>query len=75
LFANFFQELAVATKHESFDEHYLVDVFAYLVSRYGDSLLPYINEIRIKHNRPSLYQDFIEFCGSMKIMEAQYKNK
>ena len=75
VFANFFQELAAAMRHESLDDEYLWDVFGFIASDYGRKLQPFIHEIRRAKGREKLYQDFDDLIQIMVELETKYSDK
>lgn len=72
LFANFFQELGTAMKHDTLHERYAWDVFGALVVRYEADLRPYVEEIRRRRGRPQLYEDFSALADRMRALDRKY---
>ncbi len=76
IFANFFQQLGTALKHDTVPVDYAWDVFGALAQRYRKDLKGYIEEMRIRRERPTLYQEFDLFVNRMaKMDEAKAKEK
>ena len=72
-FANFFQELAAAMKHETLDKEYMWDVFGFLTQHYGEKLQPFIDQMRATRKRSTLYAEFYELVRTMKSIERKHK--
>jgi hypothetical protein len=75
IFCNFFQELGTAEKHNTLDEGYMWDVFGAAVTKYGEELNPFIEEMRGRRQRPQLYQEFLSLSDRMKELNKKYALK
>jgi hypothetical protein len=75
VFCNFFQELGTAEKHRTLDEGYMWDVFGAAVSKYGEELKPFIEELRVRRQRPQLLQEFLSLTDKMKELNEKYASK
>jgi hypothetical protein len=74
VFVNFFQELAVAMKHGTLDELYTYDNFGAVVTRYGEEMKPYIQQVRVTRKRPSLYEDIFTLAARMRELDRKYED-
>ncbi len=72
VFVNFLEELAIAMKYGTLDELYAYDSFGAVVIRYGEEMKPYIEEIRVIRNRPSLYEDIFTLAARMRALDRKY---
>ena len=61
--ANFFQELAVACKHEPVDRQYLKDLFDSVIRRYGSKLKGFVMQFRKEQGDDAIYKTFTEFVA------------
>ena len=75
VFCNFFQELGTAEKHDTLDEGYMWDVFGAAVTKYGEELKPFIEELRVRRQRPQLMQEFLLLTGKMKELNKKYAQR
>jgi hypothetical protein len=75
VFCNFFQELGTAEKHHTLDEGYMWDVFGAAVTKYGEELKPFIEEMRVRRQRPQLYQEFLSLTERMKKLNEKYASQ
>lgn len=75
VFCNFFQELGTAEKHRTLDEAYMWDVFGAIVTKYGEELKPYVEEVRARRQRPQLFQEFLTLADKMKELNKKYAPK
>jgi hypothetical protein len=75
VFANFFQELGTAFKHDTLHEQYAWDVFGSLVIRYEGELRPFVMEMRRRRNRPKMYQEFMTLAETMRRLDQKYTSK
>ncbi|SRR6266446_822475 len=73
VFCNFFQELGTAMKHDTLDEEYMWDVFGAVVMKYGVELRPFVEELRVRLQRPQLMQEFILLVDKMKELDKEYR--
>jgi hypothetical protein len=71
VFCNFFQELGTAVKHDTLDE----DVFGAVVKKYGEELRPFVEELRVRLQRPQLMQEFVSLVDKMKELDQKYGSK
>lgn len=69
---NFFQELGTAIKHDTLDEEYMWDVFGAIVKKYGEELRPFVEELRVRLQRPQLMQEFLSLVDTMKELDKKY---
>jgi hypothetical protein len=74
VFVNFFQELAVAMKYGTLDELYTYDNFGAVVTRYGEEMKPYIQEVRVIRKRPLLYEDIFTLAARMREIDRKFAN-
>jgi hypothetical protein len=72
VFCNFFQELGTAYKRGTLDEAYMWDLFGGIVTKYGEELRPFVEELRIRRQRPQLYQEFLSLTERMKELNEKY---
>ena len=72
VFCNFFQELGTAYKRGTLDEGYMWDLFRALVTKYGEELKPYVEELRVRRKRQQLYQEFLLLADKMKKLNEKY---
>jgi len=75
VFCNFFQELGTAEKHDTLDEGYMWDVFGAAVTKYGEELKPFIEELRVRRQRPQLMQEFLTLTEKMKELNKKYAQR
>ena len=75
VFCNFFQELGTAEKHNTLDESYMWDDFGAAVTKYGEELKPFVEELRIRRHRPQLLQEFLSLTEKMKELNKKYAGK
>ena len=75
VFCNFFQELGTAEKYHTLDEGYMWDAFGALVTKYGEELKPFVEELRVRRNRPQLMQDFSALTIKMKELNKKNAEK
>lgn len=75
VFCNFFQQLGTAEKHDTLDEGYMWDSFGALVTKYGEELKPFVEELRIRRHRPQLMQEFLYLSDKMKELNKKYTEK
>jgi hypothetical protein len=75
VFCNFFQELGTAHKHGTVHEGYMWDVFGGLVTKYGTELKPFIDELRVRHNRQQIMQEFSSLTDKMKELDKKHTGK
>jgi hypothetical protein len=75
VFCNFFQELGTAEKHRTLDEGYMWDVFGGIVTRYGEELKPFIEELRVRKRRPQIMQEFSSLTDKMKELDKKHTGK
>ncbi|MDX6500481.1 MAG: hypothetical protein QOG23_3741 [Blastocatellia bacterium] len=75
VFCNFFQELGTAEKHYTLDEGYMWDAFGALVTKYGEELKPFVEELRVRRHRPQLMQEFFALTIKMKELNKKYAEK
>lgn len=72
VFCNFFQELGTAEKHRTLDEGYMWDVFGSMVTKYGGELKPYVEEVRVRRQRPQLFQEFLSLTAKMNELNKKH---
>ncbi|HEX8353709.1 MAG TPA: hypothetical protein VF611_12460 [Pyrinomonadaceae bacterium] len=72
VFCNFFQELGTAEKHHTLDEGYMWDVFGAGVTKYGGELKPFVEELRVRRQRPQLLKEFLSLTEKMKELNKKY---
>lgn len=72
-FANFFQELGVASVNKIVDRKYIWDIFGGLVGKYGNALNPFIEALRDVRERKTLYSDFDDLKKTMLLLDLKYK--
>lgn len=75
VFCNFFQELGTAEKHRTLDEGYMWDVFGAIATKYGKELRPYVDEVRVRRQRPQLFQEFLSLTDKIKELNKKYASK
>jgi hypothetical protein len=75
VFCNFFQELGTAEKHGTLDEGYMWDVFGGIVKKYGEELKPFVEELRVRKQRPQIMQEFSSLTEKMKALDEKYAGK
>jgi hypothetical protein len=75
VFCNFFQELGTAYKHNTLDEGYMWDTFGAGVTKYGEELKPFVEELRVRRHRQQLYQEFSALTDKMKELNKKYAEK
>ncbi len=75
VFCNFFQELGTAEKHGTLDEGYMWDVFGGIVNKYGEELKPFVEELRVRKQRPQIMQEFSSLTNKMKELDKKYTGK
>lgn len=72
IFCNFFQELGTAEKYGTLEEEYMWDVFGAAVTKYGEELRPFVEELRVRRQRPLLMQEFLLPADKMKELNRKY---
>lgn len=73
--ANFFQELGAALRHRMVKESMVWDDFGGLVKTYWRLLLPYIEEVRLRDNRPTLFCDFEDLALRMTAIDRKMQRR
>jgi len=66
------QELAVAMKYGTLDELYTYDCFGAVVTRYGEEIKSYIQQVRVIRQRPLLYEDIFTMAARMRELDRKF---
>jgi hypothetical protein len=72
VFVNFLQELAVAMKYGTLDELYTYDCFGAVVTRYGEEIKSYVQQVRVIRKRPLLFEDIFTMAARMSELDRTF---